>query len=273
MAEYLSSALLIAKGAFIGATMSVPGVSGGSMAMMLGIYDRLITSVSRVFSEPKKSIPYLLKLCIGAGAGLALFARLMDFILKTYPVPASFFFLGAVIGGIPVILKSAEVQRFDYRVFLFPVIGILSVYGISLLPTGLFAVREDWSVGYVLLQLLGGLIIAVALVLPGISTSHMLLMLGLYQTVIQSAKNLDVLSLLPLLLGILIGTFLTGKALDKLFERYRLQTYLAAFGFLLGSLAELFPGMPKSGELLPAVLCLVIGAVSLYAVSRLGAGS
>lgn len=269
MVKYLNSVITVLKGAFIGGTMTVPGVSGGSMAMILGIYDKLIYSVSNVFKQPKDSLFYLAKLTAGAGVGMLLFARLMDRVLNIYPMPASFFFLGAVLGGIPIILKSARVERFSFQLLLFPILGVLCVYGISLLPEGLFAVSDELNPAYVLLQFIGGWIIAVALVLPGISTSHMLLMLGLYETVIRSVKDMELVLLLPLITGVLVGTFATSKALDKLFERYRLQTYLAVFGFLLGSLVELFPGVPESEEVLPSVLSLLIGAFVLYGVSRL----
>lgn len=269
MAGYLNRIIPVLKGGFIGGTMTVPGVSGGSMAMILGIYDKLIYSVSNVFKQPKASLLYLIKVSAGALAGMFLFARLMDRILQTYPMPAGFFFLGAVLGGIPVILRSARVERFTFQTLLFPLLGILCVYGISLLPVGLFAVSDEVSFAYLLLQFIGGWIIAIALVLPGISTSHMLLMLGLYETVIRAVKDMDLILLLPLIIGVLIGTFATGKVLDKLFERYRMQTYLAVFGFLLGSLVELFPGIPEPCEVLPSVLSLLAGAFLLYGVSRL----
>lgn len=268
MVKYLKSIVLILKGVWIGGTMTVPGVSGGSMAMLLGIYDKLIYSVSTVFKQPKQSLIYLSKLLIGGGIGLVLFVRLMDSLLLNYPMPTRFFFLGAVLGGIPVIFKSAEVKRVQFQVFLFPIIGILAVYGISLIPAGLFAVSKELSFGYILLQLLGGFIIAVALVLPGISVSHMLLMLGLYETVIRAVKDFDILILLPLMAGVLIGTFITSKILERLFERYKLATYLTVFGFLLGSLVELFPGMPNVIELAPSILTMLVGFAVLFGISR-----
>lgn len=268
MAKYLKSIVLILKGVWIGGTMTVPGVSGGSMAMLLGIYDKLIYSVSTVFKKPKQSLMYLSKVLIGGVIGIVLFVRLMDSLLLHYPMPTRFFFLGAVLGGIPVIFKSAEVKKLQFQVFLFPLIGILAVYGISLIPTGLFAVSKEISFSYILLQLLGGFIIAVALVLPGISVSHMLLMLGLYETIIRAVKDFDILILVPLMAGVLIGTFITSKILEGLFERHKLATYLTVFGFLLGSLVELFPGIPKVSEFMPSILTLLLGFAMLFGISR-----
>lgn len=249
--------------------MTVPGVSGGSMAMILGIYDTLIYSVSNLFQYPKKCLAYLFRIGIGALGGILLIARLMDRILIHYPMPARFFFLGAVLGGIPIIFKSAEVKKVDIGILIFPLLGAACVLGLSKLPAGLFQISEELSFAYVFLQLLGGWIIAIALVLPGISTSHMLLMLGLYETVIRAVRNMEVLILIPLMVGVLVGTFVTSKVLDRLFERYKKQTYLTTFGFLLGSLVELFPGIPASNEMGVCLLCLAVGCAVLYGISRL----
>ena len=95
---------ILLKGAWVGGTMTVPGVSGGTMAMVLGIYDRLISSVSRVFKEPKQSIPFLLWFALGGAGGILLFSRGISLLLSSrWEVPARFFFLGAVGGGIPLI--------------------------------------------------------------------------------------------------------------------------------------------------------------------------
>lgn len=107
--------------------MTVPGVSGGTMAMVLGIYDRLISSVSRVFKEPKQSIPFLLWFALGGAGGILLFSRGISLLLSSrWEVPARFFFLGAVGGGIPLIFKEAGIKRFGSGDAVFVGIGILS---------------------------------------------------------------------------------------------------------------------------------------------------
>ena len=103
---------ILLKGAWVGGTMTVPGVSGGTMAMVLGIYDRLISSVSRVFKEPKQSIPFLLWFALGGAGGILLFSRGISLLLSSrWEVPARFFFLGAVGGGIPLIFKEAGIKE------------------------------------------------------------------------------------------------------------------------------------------------------------------
>ena len=99
---------------WIGGTMTVPGVSGGSMAMIMGVYDRLISSISSFFKEPAGSMAFLLKFVLGAGTGMVLFSRFISYLFTTRAdVPLRFFFLGAVAGGVPMIYREAGVKKLD----------------------------------------------------------------------------------------------------------------------------------------------------------------
>ena len=248
--------------------MTVPGVSGGTMAMVLGIYDRLISSVSRVFKEPKQSIPFLLWFALGGAGGILLFSRGISLLLSSrWEVPARFFFLGAVGGGIPLIFKEAGIKRFGSGDAVFVGIGILSALLIGLIPEGLFTPGAG-GVSDILIQALGGVIIAVALVLPGISASQMLYMLGIYEGIMENIGNLNILPLIPLGIGVVGGIFLTTKVLERLMERYPQPTYLIILGFMFGSLPELFPGIPAGGALVFSALTAAAGFAALYAMSR-----
>ena len=170
------------KGLVIGATMTVPGVSGGSMAMVLGIYDRLLKHVSEITKYPKESLTFLLWFAAGAGSGAFLFSRGISWLLTTRAEGIlCFFFLGAVSGGIPMILKSASVSRIRGREMICILTGILTALLIALIPQGIFAPGTENTPMHLLFQLAGGFIIAVALVLPGISASQMLYMLKSHQ--------------------------------------------------------------------------------------------
>jgi len=268
--NYKEDIVTIFKGAVIGATMSVPGVSGGSMAMILGIYDKLISSVSNCFKEPKKNIFYLIKASIGGMIGIVLFARLMSSLLNRYPFIMSCFFLGAVLGGVPIIFKNIRIDKtsLNIKFFFFILLGVLSVFLIGLLPTGIFKISNEMSINYILLQLSAGLIIAVALVLPGISTSHMLLMLGLYDTVLSAIKNLKFLELSPLFIGTLLGIFLTAKLLNRLFESHKDGTYLVVFGFMIGSVKTLLPQSIEQGALIFGIIAFLGGLLSIYFIGK-----
>lgn len=260
--------ITILKGLWIGSTMTVPGVSGGTMAIAVNIYDRLISAVSKFFNDPKKNIIFLIKFCIGAGTGFILLSKFISFLL-TDPVaslPLRFFFLGAVAGGIPLIFRKTNVKRVTPTVIICPLAGIASVLLIGLLPEGLFTASEGVS-GF-FLQLIAGFIIAVALVLPGISASHMLYMLGMYESIIASISNFDILALIAPGLGLLIGTFLTAKALDKLLSSHVQGTYLVILGFMAGSIPELFPVECFSAPIYILLLCVVCAVVGFFLLKK-----
>ena len=115
---------------------------------------------------------------------------------------------------------------------------------------------------------MGGVIIAVGLVLPGISVSQLLYMLGIYEGIMENIGNLNILPLIPLGIGVVGGIFLTTKVLERLMERHPQPTYLIILGFMFGSLPELFPGIPAGGALVFSALTAAAGFAALYAMSR-----
>ena len=261
----LKSLFVIFKGFFVGGTMMVPGVSGGSMAMILGIYNRLIESIATFRKNPAKNAIFLIKFCIGAVLGIALFSKfVITPLLALYPLQVSYFFLGAVAGGVPMIYKTAGVRKFTLNAIIYPVIGIIMVLLISLIPEGLFTPGESITLGSIILQMVGGIIIAIGLILPGVSVSQLLLMLGLYSSILSALGSFNLLPFIPMVIGILIGCLVSAKLMDKAMKKYPEPTYLIVFGFLLGSLTELFPGIPKGVNIPICILTFAAGFCFIY---------
>lgn len=260
---------ILLKGIWVGGTMTVPGVSGGTMAMVLGIYDRLISSVSRVFKEPKQSIPFLLWFVLGGAGGILLFSKGISLLLASrWDVPARFFFLGAVGGGIPLIVKEAGIRRFGSGDAVFVGIGILSALLIGLIPEGIFTPGAG-GVWDFFIQAFGGVIIAVALVLPGISASQMLYMLGIYESTLTAVGNMDIAALIPLAAGGIFGTFFSAKVLEGLLEKHTRPTFLIILGFMFASLTKLVPGIPKGAEAVYSLAAVGAGFLLLYGIGRM----
>lgn len=281
---WLNHLVVALKGMWIGGTMTVPGVSGGSMAILLGIYDRLIFSISKFTKDIKNNIIFLVEFVLGAGVGLVLFSQFILMLLQKYTMPTSYFFLGTVAGGIPLIIKEANIKKSDFlnkktgkydhytvgKVFLYILyafIGISFVYLISLIPEGVFAANESGIQNF-LIKIAGGVIVAIALVLPGISVSQMLLMLGLYEEVFGSIKNFDILPLIPLGIGLVAGIILSTLAIGKAIEKHPQATYIIVFGFVLGSLPELFPGMPNGLEIFVCLLTAILGFAVIMLIMK-----
>ncbi len=255
---------VILSGFAVGAAMTIPGVSGSSAAMIIGIYDRLVSAISRVFSEPKESIPLLLKFGAGAVLGMLLIARLISFLLNTpAEVPLRFLFLGAVAGGIPMIFRKAEIKKITPGGITLILAGAVAVMLLSMLPEGMFSPERDGFSG-VLLQFTGGFLLAAALVLPGISASHFLYMLGIYDTVMDKLGAFELLSLVPMGIGLLVGIFITAKLLEALIRRHQAGTFMVILGFMLASLRELIPTGANGVELITGAVCAVTGFVIVY---------
>ena len=266
-----------ACGAWIGGTMTVPGVSGGSMAMILGIYDRLISSVNGIFQKGKfkESLLFLAKFLIGAVLGLFLFAKLITLALTHASIPTRYFFLGAVAGGAPMIFRAAKIKKVGFSVFVYPIVGIVSALLISLIPEGIFEISGSGALAVIagiVIQLLGGIVIAVALVLPGISVSQMLLVLGVYEKLTAAIDALDIMALIsfaPLAIGTVGGILLTTNLIERAMKKHPTATYLIVFGFILGSLPELFPMQALTGwNLLFAPLLALLGFFAILTVSK-----
>ena len=147
---------LILKGFFIGASMLVPGVSGGTMAMILGIYDRLVSSISSFFKHKKESFFFLLQFVLGAGAAFLLLSGFMAALTERFPEQTAFFVLGAILGGIPVIWKASTIRRPSVSNFLWLAAGILMVVALSFLPKNLFDGGEASLLGFVI-QFIAGI--------------------------------------------------------------------------------------------------------------------
>jgi putative membrane protein len=267
---------LMLKGLVVGSSMLLPGVSGGTMAIILGIYDRLIKSLSNIFKDFKRSVIYLILFAAGAGLGFLLFARLISAALEIdfLADPLHYLFLGAVVGTIPLIFVCAtrNVQQgkkeFGILDAVMILIGFLLLLPVRFIPENLFVMDSSLGFNDLLLLFAAGLVLSVALVLPGISVSFTMYVFGIYESTLNALKNLDVVFLLPLALGLVIGTFATAALLDKALTRFTRQSYLIIGGFVLASVTELFPGIPSDG--LQIAICIATTIAGFLITFSLG---
>ncbi|MBQ8894078.1 MAG: DUF368 domain-containing protein [Clostridia bacterium] len=264
MDNYISTFL---KGLWIGGTLTVPGVSGGSMAMILGIYEQLIDSINKLFhrdEKKKKSLLFLAVFTLGGLAGVVALSGVVAWLLKCFPAAMIFFFSGAVAGGIPAIFFEMRREIFKWYHALYFVGGILLVVFLSMMPPGVFRIKSSFDINSMLMQFFGGLIAAAALVLPGISVSHMLYVLGIYESLIDAIASFDFLLILPFAIGGVIGIVLMARAVSCLFQRWKTQTYLAILGFVIGSVFELISGVSLHEISLFHLLIFFMGFFGIY---------
>ena len=258
---------IIYKGMLIGSTMLVPGVSGGSMAMILGIYEKLIEAVSSFFKNIKDNFFFLFLFVISAGFGMLLLARPILSLLESYPKVMGFFFIGAVAGGIPTIYKQSGIKKISFRHIVYILLGMAVVILLSLLPTDNLMMEEENGGNSFLFLTLAGIVAAAALILPGISVSYLLLVMGLYHELMHAISEFNMTFLFPMGVGLLCGIILLTRGLEILMTKYPQMSYLTILGFVLGSLAEVFPGLPVGTEWIACILAGGIGFYFIFAVS------
>ncbi|MDD2377602.1 MAG: DUF368 domain-containing protein [Bacilli bacterium] len=257
------------KGMVIGSTMMVPGVSGGTMALILGIYDELIHSISSFFKDVKKNITFLGVVCFGALIGLVSISFIVDYGLNNFEFPVKFLFLGIVLGGMPVLFKEANTDKKHWTDYIFAIIGILIILLFSVFnsETSLIDLSNLGGIIQVVTLFVTGIIIAVALILPGISTSFLLLTLGLYEPLLVAVKTFDIGFLIPILLGVAFGVITTTKVLENFLNKKPRQTYLLIIGFVLASTLEVFPGIPIGLDIIWSIIAFIIGFIAIRYVS------
>ncbi len=275
-----SDVILIFKGFIIGSSMSVPGVSGGTMAILLGIYDKLIGAISNFLKDIRTNTIFLMKFCLGAGIGIGSLAFAIKWLLEKFPLPVSFFFLGAVIGGIPALYKKTKESPIKLTSVLYFLLGLGIVISIGFIPVGNFEISSGSGIAHYGMLLVTGIIVALALVLPGISTSHMLLVLGMYDAMLLAITKFDIVYIGILGTCTLIGIFLITKPIEWTLNKFPHQTYCMIIGFVLGSTSEIFrdkilPAIPMDAgfswwvpSIIISVVTFVLGYVSIISLSR-----
>ncbi len=271
---------ILLKGFVIGSSMSVPGVSGGTMAILLGIYDKLISSISNFLKDLKGNILFLMKFCAGAAVGIGSLAFVIKWLLEKFPLPVSFFFLGAVIGGIPALYKKTKESRLKLSSAVYFLIGLIAVISIGFTPTGNFDISTGTGLSHYLMVLVTGIIIALALVLPGISTSHMLLVLGMYDAMLAAITGFDLIYIGVVGVSTVIGIFLITKPIEWTMNKFPHQTYCMIIGFVLGSTSEIFrdkiiPAIPEAAgfswwisSVILSIAAFVLGYYAILSLSR-----
>lgn len=248
-------------GMTIGSSMLIPGVSGGTTAIILGIYDRLIKAVSDIFTDFKKNISFLFQVAVGGIIGILLFSKGLLWLSENFHFPVMYFFMGAIFGSIPLMIKKSEIKMSNIYNVAFALLGVIMALSVKFIP-------ENICDGNLIMLFLCGIFIAVALILPGISTSHILLVFGIYETALKAVSELDLLYIAVLGAGILSGIFLFTKILGKLMYKFPSQTFMAIIGFVIASVYDIFKGFPPVSELPVCVILFITAFCGVFFLSK-----
>jgi putative membrane protein len=238
---------LFFKGVFMGIADAIPGVSGGTIALLLGIYEELISTISGLnfslvtklknngFKSFWESLNgnFLITLVLGIGISLILFVKISANLLTSHPLYVWSFFLGLILATVYVIYKLIESWN------LVNMISTLLMIAFSIILTSdSLDISDDTNLFYILIC---GIIASSAMILPGISGSLILVILGVYKILVEALDNLDIRIITSFIVGAIIGVISFSKILKWLFRNYKSLAYSIMLGLVIGSIEKIWP--------------------------------
>lgn len=240
------------KGFIIGIAFIIPGVSGGTLAVYLGIYQKMLDAIGNIFKDFKNSFKFLLPIFLGIGLSVVLLAKLFSILLDWNSFIVLFFFIGLILGGVKYIYKKAESSKYSLGMILAFVISFLILIAVIILDktsSNSGIAYFDFSLGTYFLLMALGMIASITMIVPGISGSAVLLVLGYYTAIVSNVVgnildfseilyNLQVI--IPFALGAAIGIIIFSKVITISLNKYPKETYFAILGFILASVIGVF---------------------------------
>lgn len=255
--------ILIFKGFIIGIGKIIPGVSGAMLAITLGVYDKGIYAISNFFKSIKKNTIFLGLLAIGIILSIVIFSNFIKIALEKHYLPTMLLFTGLITGCIPDVYNVVKEQK-----------GVENIIIMSIPCIVLFYLNTfDWNLNVddpsFFFLIIIGIIEAVTIVVPGLSGTAILMMLGCYELVINSLSIIDIKILIPYGIGIIMGIIIFVKIINYFFNSHKTKTYWAIFGFAITSVFILLLQTMKFDYSIDNIIISLILLVIGYIISRI----
>ena len=295
-------------GIIIGISNIVPGVSAGTMFVILGIFKKLIDQVGLCLDEVKTMVKnitkfkeknggiravgimfknifmsqktFLIPIAIGMIFAIYFVAKLFSILNPEQILYRNYIFLGLILGGIPALFKELKkgtdivnIKKRKISIYIFMLIGFAMMFALYLLKVNGIGLRkvgyEELSIKMALPLFLVGAVAAASMVIPGISGSMVVLILGYYELMTVSISKLNMIFIIPFAIGILVGIMAILKLIKYLLDKHYTRTYSCIVGFVVGSLLMVFPGLPVGvmGYVI-TIVCIAIGIMLSYMVEK-----
>lgn len=271
-------AFMFIKGFAIGIANAIPGVSGGTIAFVLGIYERLTNAIANllnIFKNPKEVIKescrILLPVGLGAMLAIVVFLNIIVYLFDHYPAPTQIFFVGLILGSLPVITKEIK-SGFNPLNFIsfFGGAFIMSLFvyfDMNIVKESAQAVYTGLSFFYAAKLFVCGILAAAAMIIPGISGSLLLLILGEYKNVSYFVKTFEIAPLAFFGAGVVIGIFFVSKAVTVILVKYREKLFSFVLGLIIVSLLSLWPSFKEMNA--PLVFTTVLSMCVGFMLSQI----
>lgn len=263
-------------GLVFGTANVIPGVSGGTMLVIFGIFDRLTEAISGI-KKIFRNFWFLLTFALGAGGGIVLSAFVISSLFENFPIQTNMFFIGLILGGVPLIYKFGTEEKKVKPLCAIPfIIAMAVVIGLTVLEKlDVFKLAPDVVTGFdavISLKLIVcAAIAAVTMIIPGISGSFVMMLLGVYETIIGAIRDMNFYVIIPFAIGAVIGIIGGAKLISMLIKKNKLMVYSALMGLVIGSVYAILPdGFGFNLQTGYGFACALFGVMAATLVEKLG---
>ena len=263
-------------GLVFGIANVIPGVSGGTMLVVFGVFDRLTEAISGI-KKIFQNFWFLVTFALGAGGGIILSAFVISSLFQNFGIQTNMFFIGLILGGVPLIYKFGTEEKKAKPSCAVPfIIAMAVVIGLTVLEKlDVFKLAPDVVTGFDLVISLKlvvcAAIAAVTMIIPGISGSFVMMLLGVYETIIGAIKDMNFFVIIPFAIGAVIGIIGGARLISMLIKKNKLMVYSALMGLVIGSVYAILPdGFGFNLQTGYGFACALFGVMAATLVEKLG---
>lgn len=278
----MKNLILIIKGMIIGLANVIPGVSGGTLMITLGIYEDVINAISHFFSNLKNNLKFIIPLGIGMVLSFVLFSKIIGISLDKFPFATTLFFLGLIMGGFPLLIKNMNKNKDNKKIsnYIIAFISFAFIILFAFLKTNGEVNLENPSLLQLIILFIVGIVASATMVIPGISGSFVLMLLGYYKPIINTVRSITNFSLIghniivlgTFGIGVLLGIILVSKLIEFLLKKFETKTYFAVFGFVIASCIAIIKPLISYKisiiEILVGIIIFLLGTFLTYKISN-----
>jgi len=258
----------ILKGLIIGIGAVAPGVSGGTFAVILGIYDKLTDAIANFYKNFKKKMIFLIPLGIGVVIGILGFSKIMKYLFEFHEAQVKFLFIGLMVGTLPSVFREANKKGFK-SIYIVPCVVTFSMTVFAMMIESTAVILSQGEAPNTMIRGLYGVIIGIGTIVPGISSSFMLMYVGGYEYLLDGIVNFDIPFMIPVVMGFGLSILLFAKIISILFKKLYGYTYYSILGFVIGSILTILPPVTVGSELVVGLALCAVGFVASFRLNKL----
>lgn len=231
----------------------------GVLCVVFGIYEKLLDSILNFFKDIKNNFKFLFPIFIGVGIGVLIFSNVLNYFFIKFPIQVKSIFIGLILGSIPSLFKECKLNsNFKFSYFFY----ILSAFFIGIALVFLenyFSSNTSFESFSFLYLVLAGFIMSLGIVVPGVSSTIILMIMGVYSAYLSSISALYFPILIPMGIGLILGSLIFMKLTNFLLKHFYAQTFSSIIGFSLGSIFVLIPNVSSFTSFIISILCVFLG--------------